>query len=240
MKNLQLIKQTFPALWCATAVMILTATVACVGYTFVEAFTIGVAFLPGIIIARYAMPHISFADRFDGWHNTIFLWAGILAVEYLFIMLANYYLLRPLAFEYNHIPRLLTNPLFILFVVAAFASVWLLIEREIEQRQPYDNTISFTSERRTITLDPAEILYIESNDTEVFVCTATGESFRTRTRISQWEALLDRRFMRIHRSYIVNTHRIDSFDGTRVRIQHRTIELSRKYKESVRECLKVE
>lgn len=240
MKNLQLIKQTFPALWCATAVMILTATVACVGYTFVEAFTIGVAFLPGIIIARYAMPHISFADRFEGWHNTIFLWAGILAVEYLFIMLANYYLLRPLAFESNHIPRLLTNPLFILFVVAAFACVWLLIEREIEQRQPYDNTISFTSERRTITLDPAEILYIESNDTEVFVCTATGESFRTRTRISQWEALLDRRFMRIHRSYIVNTHRIDSFDGTRVRIQHRTIELSRKYKESVRECLKVE
>ena len=240
MKNLQLIKQTFPALWCATAVMILTATVACVGYTFVEAFTIGVAFLPGIIIARYAMPHISFADRFEGWHNTIFLWAGILAVEYLFIMLANYYLLRPLAFESNHIPRLLTNPLFILFVVAAFACVWLLIEREIEQRQPYDNTISFTSERRTITLDPAEIIYIESNDTEVFVCTATGESFRTRTRISQWEALLDRRFMRIHRSYIINTHRIDSFDGTRVRIQHRTIELSRKYKESVRECLKVE
>ena len=240
MKNLQLIKQTFPALWCATAIIILTAIVACVGYNFAEAFAIGVAFLPGIIIARYAMPHISFRDRFEGWHNTIFLWAGILAVEYLFIMLANYYLLRPLAFEYNHIPRLLTNPLFILFVVAAFASVWLLIEREIEQRQPYDNTISFTSERRTITLDPAEILYIESNDTEVFVCTATGESFRTRTRISQWEALLDRRFMRIHRSYIINTHRIDSFDGTRVRIQHRTIELSRKYKESVRECLKME
>ena len=240
MKNLQLIKQTFPALWCATAIIILTAIIACVGYNIAEAFAIGVAFLPGILIARYAMPHISFAERFEGWHNTIFLWAGILAVEYLLIMLANYYLLRPLCFEYNHIPRLLTNPLFILFVVAAFASVWLLIEREMEQRQPYDTTISFTSERRTITLDPAEILYIESNDTEVFVCTAEGESYRTRTRISQWEGLLDRRFLRIHRSYIINTHRIDSFDGTRVKIQHRTIELSRKYKESVRECLKME
>ena len=155
-------------------------------------------------------------------------------------MLANYYLLRPIGFEYNHIPHLLTNPLFILFVVATFAIVWLLVEREIEQRQPYDATISFTSERRSITLNPAEILYIESNDTEVYVCTADGESFRTRTRISQWENILDKRFLRIHRSYIINTHRIDSFDGSRVRIQHRTIELSRKYKESVRECLKVE
>ena len=240
MKNTQLIKQAFPVLWCTTAIIILTAIITCIGYSFVEAFAISVAFLPGILIARYATPHISFTEKFEGWHNTIFLWAGILAVEYLFIMLANYYLLNPISFEHNHLPRLLTNPLFILFTVAAFAIVWLLVEREIEQRQPYDPTISFTSERRTITLDPAEILYIESNDTEVFVCTADGESFRTRTRISQWENILDRRFLRIHRSYIINTHRIDSFDGTRVRIQHRTIELSRKYKESVRECLKVE
>lgn len=240
MKNLQLIKQAFPALWCATAIIILTAIITCVGYNFVEAFTIGVAFLPGILIARYAMPHISFTERFEGWHNTILLWAGILTVEYLLIMLANYYLLRPIDFEYNHIPSLLTNPLFILFVVATFAIVWLIVEREIEQRQPYDTTISFTSERRSITLNPAEILYFESNDTEVFVCTVDGDSFRTRTRISQWENILDKRFLRIHRSYIINAHRIDSFDGTRVRIQHRTIELSRKYKESVRERLKVE
>ena len=201
---------------------------------------IAVTFLPGILIARYATPQISFADKWQGWHNTIFLWAGILAVEYFLIMLANYYILRPVMFTQYNLPALLTNPLFILFVVATFAITGLLIEREIEQREPYDHTIRFTSERRTITLDPADVLYIESNDTEVFVCTADGDSFRTRTRISQWENILDKRFLRIHRSYIINTHRIDSFDGTRVRIQHRTIELSRKYKESVRERLKVE
>ena len=240
MKNLQLIKQTFPALWCATAIIILTAIIACVGYNLTEAFAIGVAFLPGILIARYATPQISFADKWQGWHNTIFLWAGILAVEYFLIMLANYYILRPVMFTQYNLPALLTNPLFILFVVATFAITGLLIEREIEQREPYDHTIRFTSERRSIALNPADVLYIESNDTEVFVCTADGESFRTRTRISQWENILDKRFLRIHRSYIINTHRIDSFDGSRVSIQHRTIELSRKYKESVRERLKVE
>ena len=238
MKRLKLI---FPFVWYSAAIVIITCTLMCIDYSVGEASAIAVIFLPGILIARYATPQLSFADRWQGCCNTIFLWAGILAIEYFLIMLANYYILNPVTMVHHYqLPSLITNPLFILFVVAAFSITGLLIEQEIERREPYDSSVSFTSERRTITLDPADVLYIESNDTEVFVCTADGDSFRTRTRISQWENILDKRFLRIHRSYIINTHRIDSFDGTRVRIQHRTIELSRKYKESVRERLKVE
>lgn len=237
MKQLKLI---FPFVWYSAAIVIITCTLMCIDYSVGEASAIAVIFLPGILIARYATPQLSFADRWQGCCNTIFLWAGILAIEYFLIMLANYYILNPITMVHYQLPSLITNPLFILFVVAAFSITGLLIEQEIERREPYDSSVSFTSERRTIKLDPADILYFESNDTEVFVCTADGESFRTRTRISQWENILDKRFLRIHRSYIINTNRIDSFDGTRVRIQHRTIELSRKYKESVRERLKVE
>jgi hypothetical protein len=237
MKQLKLI---FPFVWYSAAIVIITCTLMCIDYSVGEASAIAVIFLPGILIARYATPQLSFADRWQGCCNTIFLWAGILAIEYFLIMLANYYILNPITMVHYQLPSLITNPLFILFVVAAFSITGLLIEQEIERREPYDSSVSFTSERRTIKLDPADVLYIESNDTEVFVCTADGDSFRTRTRISQWENILDKRFLRIHRSYIINTHRIDSFDGTRVRIQHRTIELSRKYKESVRERLKVE
>lgn len=237
MKQLKLI---FPFVWYSAAIVIITCTLMCIDYSIGEASAIAVIFLPGILIARYATPQLSFADRWQGCCNTIFLWAGILAIEYFLIMLANYYILNPITMVHYQLPSLITNPLFILFVVAAFSITGLLIEQEIERREPYDSSVSFTSERRTIKLDPADILYFESNDTEVFVCTATDESYRTRTRISQWENILDKRFLRIHRSYIINTHRIDSFDGTRVRIQHRTIELSRKYKESVRERLKVE
>lgn len=237
MKQLKLI---FPFVWYSAAIVIITCTLMCIDYSVGEASAIAVIFLPGILIARYATPQLSFTDRWQGCCNTIFLWAGILAIEYFLIMLANYYILNPITMVHYQLPSLITNPLFILFVVAAFSITGLLIEQEIERREPYDSSVSFTSERRTIKLDPADILYIESNDTEVFVCTADGDSFRTRTRISQWENILDKRFLRVHRSYIINTHRIDSFDGTRVRIQHRTIELSRKYKESVRERLKVE
>ena len=233
------IKQLFPFVWYPTALVIIASTLSCSGYIFAEAFAIAVTFLPGILIARYATPQISFADKWQGWHNTIFLWAGILAVEYFLIMLANYYILRPVMFTQYNLPALLTNPLFILFVVATFAITGLLIEREIEQREPYDHTIRFTSERRTITLDPADVLYIESNDTEVFVCTEE-ESFRTRTRIGQWETMMDRRFLRVHRSYIINMHHIEHFDGNRIKVAGITIEVSRKYKDMVRAQLKVE
>lgn len=233
------IKQLFPFVWYTTALVIIASTLSCTGYRFAEAFAIAVTFLPGILIARYATPQISFADRWQGWHNTIFLWAGILAVEYFLIMLSNYYILKPVIFTRYDLPTLLTNPLFILFVVATFAITGLLIEREIEQREPYDDSIRFTSERRTITLDPANVLYIESNDTEVFVCTEE-ESFRTRIRIGQWETMLDRRFLRVHRSYIINMHHIEHFDGNRIKVAGITIEVSRKYKDMVRAQLKVE
>ena len=226
-------------MWYTTALVIIASTLSCTGYRFAEALAIAVTFLPGILIARYATPQISFADRWQGWHNTIFLWAGILAVEYFLIMLANYYILKPVIFTRYDLPTLMTNPLFILFVVATFAITGLLIEREIEQREPYDDSIRFTSERRTITLDPANVLYIESNDTEVFVCTEE-ESFRTRIRIGQWETMLDRRFLRVHRSYIINMYRIEHFDGNRIKVAGITIEVSRKYKDMVRAQLKVE
>ena len=88
-----------------------------------------------------------------------------------------------------------------------------------------------------MTLDPGEILYVESNDDEVWIDTANGGAYRTKSRISQWEALLDRRFLRIHRSYIVNTERIEEVRPTRIRIGDRQIEISRKYKEEVRRRL---
>ena len=64
-----------------------------------------------------------------------------------------------------------------------------------------------------------------------------GEIYRTKTRISQWEAQLDGRFLRIHRSYIVNTERIDRYLPSYVLIGDERIDISRKYKEEVRRRL---
>ena len=99
----------------------------------------------------------------------------------------------------------------LLLVLSACILPEILIERRLEARRPYDRMLRFVSDRRPVTLDPAELLYVESNDSEVWLHTRTGEAYRTKTRISQWEALLDRRFLRIHRSYIVNTECIEEY-----------------------------
>ena len=67
-----------------------------------------------------------------------------------------------------------------------------------------------------MTLPVGELLYVESNDTEVFLHTADGGLYPTRTRISQWERLLDDRFIRIHRAWLVNAERVSQIGRAHV------------------------
>ena len=71
----------------------------------------------------------------------------------------------------------------------------------------------------------------------MWIHTAGGLAYRTKTRISQWETQLDSRFLRIHRSFIVNTARIDRCCPAHVKIGGMTIEISRKYREAARRRL---
>lgn len=71
----------------------------------------------------------------------------------------------------------------------------------------------------------------------MWIHTAGNVAYRTKTRISQWETQLDSRFLRIHRSFIVNTARIDRCCPAHVEIGGMTIEISRKYREAARRRL---
>lgn len=84
-----------------------------------------------------------------------------------------------------------------------------------------------------------EILVLVRRDSpvEVWIHTSTGESLRTKTKISQWEQQLDDRFLRIHRSYIVNADRVARHTAGAVVVDGRTLEVSRKYRDSVRAAI---
>lgn len=227
-------KQFFPVVWwCATALLLALLFVS-LGYSFVDALLTGSLFLPGMLALRYFVPQLSFEDRPKGILDTVYLLLAILVIEY-FSLTLGYRLVFET--ELKEPPGLLFNPLFILLLLAAFTLPEIALERYLERRRPYDSEIHFISDRRKIGLDPADILYIESNDDEVWVHTADGEAFRTKTGISQWEAQLDRRFLRIHRSYIVNTLRIEEYRPAQIKIGGRQIGISRKYKEAVRRRL---
>ena len=196
-----------------------------------EAILLTEFFLPGLLALRYFVPQLSLGKRPGELLNAVYLVAAVVAIEYLALIFGHRVAFDTLP---DTLPGAVFHPLFILLLIAVFIVPERLIARYLEQRQPYDDTLSFISERRRITLAPGEIRYIESNDDEVWIHTAAGEAYRTKTRISQWEAQLDRRFLRVHRSWIVNTEHIDEYRPTRLRIGTTEIEISRKYKEEVR------
>ena len=52
-------------------------------------------------------------------------------------------------------------------------------------------------------------------------------------KISRWEEILDKRFVRIHRSYIVNKKYINNITSTHIIMDNNIqIEISRKYKKT--------
>ena len=228
-------KQFLPIAWWLSAALVIALVVSGLGYPFADALLLGVLFLPGRLTARYSVPQLSREKRGPGILNAVYLALAILGIEYLSLMLGHALLLND---GEGVMPGLLLIPPFILLILTAFIAPEMVLENHLERLRPYAPSISFVSDRRKITLDPAEILYVESNDSEVWIHTATGDAYRTKTRISQWEAQLDSRFLRVHRSFIVNTMRLDNCRPAHVEIGGMTIEISRKYREAVRQRLK--
>ena len=85
-----------------------------------------------------------------------------------------------------------------------------------------------------MTVRLADIAYVESNDTEVRIVTTSGESFRNKTGIGQWENLLGDGFLRIHRSYLVNVAEATIVSPDLVAVIGKELPVSRKYKENVK------
>ena len=83
-----------------------------------------------------------------------------------------------------------------------------------------------------------DIAFVESNDSEVWIHTATGERHRTKTTISQWESILDNgNFIRIHRAYMVNILHLSTHSLTTIKILEQELPISRKYREVVKHKL---
>ena len=216
-------KQFLPVVWWLTATLVIAFVLVGLGYLFADALLLGVLFLPGMLTARYFVPQLSFENRRQGILDTVYLALAILGIEYLSLMLGHAVVLG--AGE-GGMPGLLLNPPFILLVLTVLIAPEIALEKHLERRCPYARSISFVSDRRKITLDPAEISYVESNDSEVWIHTAGNVAYRTKSR-----------FLRIHRSFIVNTARIDRCCPAHVEIGGMTIEISRKYREAARRRL---
>ncbi len=106
--------------------------------------------------------------------------------------------------------------------------------RWLQVRYPSsDGTVSFFSNRKSVSIKVSDIVYIESNDTEVRIVTASGESYRNKMGILRWSEQLGDGFLRIHRSYLVNVEYASLVFPDLVSVGATTLPVSRKYRKVV-------
>jgi hypothetical protein len=197
----------------------------------VVAFFIAVMMLPGVMFVKFFSGDISFKNHRKGILHTIYFVAIVMLIEYLGIILV-YTTVSEYPYT-DEIPDIVTNPLFIWLVLGALLSIEYLLKTKLfKGKVPAEKYISFTSDRKRVSIEIDSILYIESRDYEVYVVTAQSMTYPTRMKISQWESVLDNRFVRVHRSFIVNRCHVSRFDARTAWLGETSIEISRKYRES--------
>ena len=133
------------------------------------------------------------------------------------------YLLKPIAFD-----RFLQ-------AVNKFFETQSVISKQVEIKETSvkNDYIFVRSERKMVKINFDEILYVESLSDYIKIHTI-DTVLVTRETISNLEMKLPSlQFLRIHRSYIVNLNKTDSYTNEFIEIEKNAIPISRTYKENV-------
>ena len=218
------------------SILLVAIVLTSLGYRFMEAVFIGTMFLPGALAAKYLFPKVDFRNRRAGIRDTVFIVLGILVAELFLFLITHFYILRyrENVADWMGLPEILMNPVFIAVILTVLAAGSYFFERWLDRIRPTAPApITFTSDRKPVTLPLEEILYVESNDATTTVVATDGRRFKNITPISQWEAILKPHFIRIHRSYLVNKDAISRVDGDLLYVNDIELPISRKYKEAV-------
>ena len=219
------------AYWLA-AIALLATILTSLDYTLAQAILIGLTFCPCALALEFLMPMAKKPME------KVYLSLAVMLCVFVLILILHYYVWASYVHGMNpkQVAPMLINPAFLGLILTVLAIGDFYWAKWLAKRfKPKNRTITFFSDRRSVTLPVADIAYVESNDTEVRVITVSGESHRNKTGISQWENLLGDGFLRIHRSYLVNTALMTVTSPDTVTVGIVQLPVSRKYKETVHE-----
>ena len=211
--------------------MILIATIlTSMDYTWWQALMLASMFLPVLLAIKYFLPQIKLNTTRKTIVGVVCLLLSFLVLEYLLLMCCHSWIMN----YDDNMPSVLLNPIFLTLTLASLFILDTFIGQQLDSRfGKTPKNISFISDRKNVILQTEQILYVESNDTETWVHTRNGDSYRNKKIISQWEQVLDEGFLRTHRSFLVNVRYITQIGSDCVMLGGITIPLSRKYKETV-------
>ena len=174
--------------------------------------------------------------------DTICIILGVMMMTFLLIYLWQFIFI---SFFYEDdyskwtLPAMLGNPVFVAAILAILAYGNYMLVNWLDRKYPTDSPVTFTSDYKKVSLKRADILYVESRDSEVWIYARDGQSYRNKTGISQWQNLLGPGFLRVHRAFLVNIADATLTASDVITIAGQSIPVSRKYKDSVVYCLRV-
>ncbi|MBO4551136.1 MAG: LytTR family transcriptional regulator [Bacteroidaceae bacterium] len=231
------------SLYWGVSLLLLAAILWSMGYRLPEALMLSTSLLPVAIVFRQMIARVSFAsNRREAIKSTILILLFVLTLAFLAVHVAQSVIL----FDYRQVstisfdvPPLLLNPVFLLSVLTLMMIGDYGLGRMLGKSLPEEEeTITFVSNRQSVTLARQEILYVESCDTEVWIHATEGRRFRNKTSITSWSNLLGSEYLRIHRSYLVRLSACTGLEHDNVIIGEAHLPVSRKYKEEVQERLR--
>jgi hypothetical protein len=106
-------------------------------------------------------------------------------------------------------------------------------------KSPEEEFLFVKAEYKTIKINIADILYIESANEYIKIYLQNGEAITTFMRLKNIETKLPaEKFMRVQRSFIVNLEKIKAVEKNRIFIEHKKhIPIGEQYKEAFQEFL---
>ena len=217
------------------AVLVVSLMLMGLDYSFGDALFLGILLVPGCLACRWLIPKIRSDKKHIRVINTICVIAAIMFTDILLVIWYHLFRVNNAMWQASDdLSPMLLNPVFLGIIMAVFAYCdYLLSDFITSKYKDKDRDITFTSDYKKVTLKVAEIAYIESRDTEVWIHTAEGRSFRNKTPITQWQNILESGFIRIHRSYLANGSFITSYDNESVTVNEQKLPISRKNREEV-------
>ena len=171
---------------------------------------------------------------------SVYLEMIILIISYVYLVNLSYQNLSPDASQ-------LTLLAIILYLLVFIGSFLLMMNQIIENRQVIQHLLDekektkksfleIMSNRKITKIPYGDIVYIESLSDYIKVITVNGDIV-SKEKISLLTKRLPDAFLRIHRSFIINTDRIKERSSDEVLVDDVRLNIGRSYKKAVKELL---
>ena len=236
-------KAIYIAVYWLAAIFLTSVLLTSLDYNLGEAVLMSLSFLPASLALCFFLPIVERGrNGKKRILDTIYVILGVMVMTFLLIYVWQLVFITLIyQEEYTSwtLPAILANPVFVAAILALLAYGNFLLVKWLDKKYPTDRPISFTSDYKKISLNKEDILYVESRDSEVWIVTRDGRQYRNKTGISQWENLLGPGFLRVHRSFLVNTADAVLTAPDVISVGRQEIPVSRKYKDSVKTVLRL-